>query len=234
MKLHIITIGEPKLAFAKQGWQTYLKRLQHYHQVRVSHIADKRPGAFVVTRRTLSDAATGQDLAVIEQLNICRGDGGYSKGDAALSDTLPEPIPAPPAAPPDGAVIVPDLIVKLPVGQTCSVVATSTFADDASVSDPELDGPCPTPTFTTDAERDGAAAGFAGSPTVAFPVTANVPLTCATPPVRSYRPLVPTVSASARFVPPDCWNSPVPENEPANVDPMYSEPAISSPVPESW
>ncbi|MDT4811860.1 MaoC like domain protein [compost metagenome] len=73
----------------------------------VSHIADKRPGAFVVTRRTLSDAATGQDLAVIEQLNICRGDGGYSKGDAALSDPLPEPIPAPPAAPPDGAVIVP-------------------------------------------------------------------------------------------------------------------------------
>jgi len=76
-------------------------------RMEVSHIADKRPGAFVVTRRALSDAATGQELAVIEQLNICRGDGGYSGGDAALSDELPAPIEAPPSAPPDSTVILP-------------------------------------------------------------------------------------------------------------------------------
>jgi 23S rRNA (pseudouridine1915-N3)-methyltransferase len=41
MKLHIVTVGEPKLAYAKAGWGEYLKRLQHYHSVRVSHVADK-------------------------------------------------------------------------------------------------------------------------------------------------------------------------------------------------
>jgi 23S rRNA (pseudouridine1915-N3)-methyltransferase len=41
MKLHIITIGAPKLAYAKQGWQEYLQRLSHYHHVRITHIADK-------------------------------------------------------------------------------------------------------------------------------------------------------------------------------------------------
>jgi 23S rRNA (pseudouridine1915-N3)-methyltransferase len=41
MKLHVITIGEPKLAYAKEGWQEYLKRLGRYHSVRVTHLADK-------------------------------------------------------------------------------------------------------------------------------------------------------------------------------------------------
>ncbi len=41
MKLHIITVGEPKLAYAKQGWQEYLGRLKHYHSLRITHIADK-------------------------------------------------------------------------------------------------------------------------------------------------------------------------------------------------
>ncbi|MGY6270882.1 MaoC/PaaZ C-terminal domain-containing protein [Achromobacter denitrificans] len=76
-------------------------------RMEVSHIADKRPGAFVTTRRTLRDTATGQDLAVIEQLNICRGDGGYSGGDTALSDALPPTIPAPPDTAPDGLIVLP-------------------------------------------------------------------------------------------------------------------------------
>ncbi|WP_454673913.1 MaoC/PaaZ C-terminal domain-containing protein [Achromobacter pestifer] len=76
-------------------------------EMTVSHIADKGPGAFVVTRRTLRDAATGQELATIEQLNICRGDGGYSGGDPALSDALPAPIGAPPTSPPDHIVQLP-------------------------------------------------------------------------------------------------------------------------------
>lgn len=76
-------------------------------QMEVARIADKDPGAFVVTRRTLSNAATGQELALIEQLNICRGDGGYSGGDAALSDTLAEPVAAPPARSPDSVIVLP-------------------------------------------------------------------------------------------------------------------------------
>jgi 23S rRNA (pseudouridine1915-N3)-methyltransferase len=41
MKIHIITIGQPKLEYAKLGFAEYLKRLQHYHQIKVTHIADK-------------------------------------------------------------------------------------------------------------------------------------------------------------------------------------------------
>ena len=41
MKIHIVTVGEPKLAYARSGWQEYLQRLQRYHQVRVTHVADK-------------------------------------------------------------------------------------------------------------------------------------------------------------------------------------------------
>jgi len=41
MRIHIITVGQPKLAYAKVGWEEYLARLKHYHDVRVTHIADK-------------------------------------------------------------------------------------------------------------------------------------------------------------------------------------------------
>ncbi len=41
MKLHLITIGKPKLSFAQAGLSEYLSRLKHYHDVRVSHIPDK-------------------------------------------------------------------------------------------------------------------------------------------------------------------------------------------------
>lgn len=41
MKLHFITIGSPKLTYAKLGWEEYTKRLGHYHQLRVTHLADK-------------------------------------------------------------------------------------------------------------------------------------------------------------------------------------------------
>jgi 23S rRNA (pseudouridine1915-N3)-methyltransferase len=45
MKLHIITIGQPKLTYAKQGWEEYWNRLKHYHQLRVTHIPDKHNDA---------------------------------------------------------------------------------------------------------------------------------------------------------------------------------------------
>jgi 23S rRNA (pseudouridine1915-N3)-methyltransferase len=45
MKIHIITVGEPKLSYAKAGFKEYLGRLKHYHTVRVTHIADKHNNA---------------------------------------------------------------------------------------------------------------------------------------------------------------------------------------------
>jgi 23S rRNA (pseudouridine1915-N3)-methyltransferase len=41
MKLHIVTIGKPKLDYAKRGWDEYLGRLGRYHQVRVTQLGDK-------------------------------------------------------------------------------------------------------------------------------------------------------------------------------------------------
>jgi 23S rRNA (pseudouridine1915-N3)-methyltransferase len=41
MKIQIVTIGKPKLAYAKYGWEEYLKRLQRLHQIRVSQLPDK-------------------------------------------------------------------------------------------------------------------------------------------------------------------------------------------------
>lgn len=45
MKIHIITIGQPKLDYAKRGWDEYWNRLKHFHDVRVTHIADKHNDA---------------------------------------------------------------------------------------------------------------------------------------------------------------------------------------------
>jgi 23S rRNA (pseudouridine1915-N3)-methyltransferase len=41
MRIHIITVGQPKLPYAKLGWEEYIKRLGHYHTVRTTHIPDK-------------------------------------------------------------------------------------------------------------------------------------------------------------------------------------------------
>jgi 23S rRNA (pseudouridine1915-N3)-methyltransferase len=72
MKLHIITIGEPKLSYAKQGWEEYYKRLQHYHQLRVTHVPNKKAyqGEFLL--RTTGNgykvalAIEGQQLSSLE------------------------------------------------------------------------------------------------------------------------------------------------------------------------
>ena len=55
MKLHIITIGKPKLAYAQNGWQEYLTRLQKYHTVRVTQLADK----WAYDETAIRKAATG-------------------------------------------------------------------------------------------------------------------------------------------------------------------------------
>ena len=41
MKLHLVTIGKPKLSYAVAGWTDYFTRLQRLHNVRVTHLADK-------------------------------------------------------------------------------------------------------------------------------------------------------------------------------------------------
>lgn len=45
MKLHIVTIGSPKLSYAKEGWAEYLNRLKHFHTLRITHIPDKHNDA---------------------------------------------------------------------------------------------------------------------------------------------------------------------------------------------
>ncbi len=41
MKLHIITIGKPKLSYAIAGFAEYTARLGRLHDLQVTHIADK-------------------------------------------------------------------------------------------------------------------------------------------------------------------------------------------------
>jgi 23S rRNA (pseudouridine1915-N3)-methyltransferase len=45
MKIHIITVGKPRLDFAKLGWEEYWNRLKHFHTIRVTHISDKHNDA---------------------------------------------------------------------------------------------------------------------------------------------------------------------------------------------
>lgn len=41
MKIHIITVGKPKLGYAIAGWDEYLSRLNRLHTVRTTQLADK-------------------------------------------------------------------------------------------------------------------------------------------------------------------------------------------------
>lgn len=41
MKLHIVTVGKPKLEYAKAGWELYAARLGRFHDVRFTPIPDK-------------------------------------------------------------------------------------------------------------------------------------------------------------------------------------------------
>ncbi len=42
MKIHILTVGQPKLEYAQDGWDLYTRRLQHYHKLRTTHVPDKQ------------------------------------------------------------------------------------------------------------------------------------------------------------------------------------------------
>jgi 23S rRNA (pseudouridine1915-N3)-methyltransferase len=40
--MHIVTIGHPKLEYAKSGWAEYWSRLKHYNQIRATHVPDRQ------------------------------------------------------------------------------------------------------------------------------------------------------------------------------------------------
>jgi acyl dehydratase len=69
---------------------------------RVARIVDKGPGkgALLVTERTVRDKRSGALLATVEQVTLCRGDGGYSAGGQP-SDAPPPALPAVPQTPPE-------------------------------------------------------------------------------------------------------------------------------------
>jgi len=41
MRIHLVTIGKPKLHYAHMGWDEYLLRLMRFHKVDVTHLGDK-------------------------------------------------------------------------------------------------------------------------------------------------------------------------------------------------
>jgi len=45
MRLHIVTIGKPKLVYALAGFNEYIKRLGRMHDVRTTHIPNKHNDA---------------------------------------------------------------------------------------------------------------------------------------------------------------------------------------------
>ncbi|HEY4160735.1 MAG TPA: 23S rRNA (pseudouridine(1915)-N(3))-methyltransferase RlmH [Candidatus Saccharimonadales bacterium] len=74
MKLHIVTIGKPKLAYAAAGWDEYLSRLQRLHAVRLTHLQDKyandapkireaTAGTYVVALEITGTMFTSHELA---------------------------------------------------------------------------------------------------------------------------------------------------------------------------
>lgn len=62
MKLRIVTIGKPKLAYAISGWDEYLGRLQRLHTVRVTHLADR----YADDAAKIREATAGTCMVVLE------------------------------------------------------------------------------------------------------------------------------------------------------------------------
>lgn len=62
MKLHIITVGEPKLEYAKAGWSEYYARLSRLHTVRTTRIPDK----YAYDPKKILEASEGSCRVVLE------------------------------------------------------------------------------------------------------------------------------------------------------------------------
>lgn len=74
MKIHVITVGQPKLAYAKAGWEEYWTRLQRFHTMRVTRIADHHNDAEHIL------AAIGSGYAVALEID------GKTYSSQALAD----------------------------------------------------------------------------------------------------------------------------------------------------
>lgn len=62
MKIHLITIGKPKLDYAARGFAEYLRRLERLHTVRVTHITDK----YAYDTSKILEAVRGSTLVALE------------------------------------------------------------------------------------------------------------------------------------------------------------------------
>lgn len=116
-------------------------------RVRVTQIQDKGrgKGALVVTERIISDAATGEPIATLEQRTLCRGDGGFEQdleaggGDRRASSARPSAADAGAAAsihsqlageasmaksvtPKLDPAVVPDCVIDLPTSAQAALL----------------------------------------------------------------------------------------------------------------
>jgi acyl dehydratase len=109
----------------------------------VTKIVDKGAdvGAFVHQRRTVADAASGNLIAILEQVTLCRGDGGFGGGDE------PDPPPSPlPVRAPDAVCTLPTsgssaLLYRL-CGDRNPLHVDPAVAADAGFERPILHGLC--------------------------------------------------------------------------------------------
>lgn len=77
MKLHLVTVGRPKLPYAQLGWEEYLGRLKRPHSVRLTQLADKH----AYDAGKLLAATAGSYVVVLEI-------SGASLSSAALAEFL--------------------------------------------------------------------------------------------------------------------------------------------------
>lgn len=62
MKLTLVTVGKPKLAYAQAGWDEYLGRLKRYHDVTTLQLADK----YAYDAAKITEAVRGTYVVVLE------------------------------------------------------------------------------------------------------------------------------------------------------------------------
>ncbi|PID30435.1 50S rRNA methyltransferase [Candidatus Saccharibacteria bacterium] len=104
MKIHILTIGKPKLAYAQIGFEEYAKRMARLHELRITHLADrhsndaakitsKTHGATVVALEIQGTQHTSEELAAflrkreLESRELCFVIGGPDGLPQAVRDT---------------------------------------------------------------------------------------------------------------------------------------------------
>lgn len=62
MKLQLLTIGKPKLGYARAGWEEYIGRLQRLHTVRITQLSDK----YAADAGKIHEVTAGTFMVVLE------------------------------------------------------------------------------------------------------------------------------------------------------------------------